>query len=90
MPLRHHTLVAWQHADDLFIELHQLTLKSFPTHEKFELGRQTRRAAFSIAVNIVEGCARRLGYVTPDRLTDFEKSLNQLGAIVPQLPFQPL
>jgi len=53
MPLRHHTLVAWQRADDLFIELHQLTLKSFPTHEKFELGRQTRRAAFSIAVNIV-------------------------------------
>ncbi|HEY3093173.1 MAG TPA: four helix bundle protein [Vicinamibacterales bacterium] len=58
MPLRHHTLVAWQRADDLFIELHQLTLKSFPTHEKFELGRQTRRAAFSIAVNIVEGCVR--------------------------------
>ena len=108
MPLRHHTLVAWQRADDLFIELHQLTLKSFPTHEKFELGRQTRRAAFSIAVNIVEGCARkyrnerlqflnisraslaevgyclhvarRLEYITPDRLTAFEKSLNQLGA----------
>jgi four helix bundle protein len=108
MPLRHHTLVAWQRADDLFIELHQLTLKSYPVHEKFELGRQTRRAAFSIAVNIVEGCARkrrderlqflnisraslaevgyclhvagRLGYITPDRLTAFEKSLNQLGA----------
>jgi len=41
-------------------------------------------------VNIVEGCARRLGYITPDRLTGFEKWLNQLGAIVPQLPFQPL
>ena len=30
MPLRHHSLVAWQRADDLFIKLHQLTLQSFP------------------------------------------------------------
>src|SRR4030095_17213576 len=59
MSLRHHTLVAWQRADDLFIELRQLTLKSFPSHEKYELGSQTRRAAFSVAVNIVEGCARK-------------------------------
>jgi four helix bundle protein len=59
MPLRHHTLVAWQRADDLFIELHQVTLKSYPSYEKYELGSQTRRAAFSVAVNIVEGCARR-------------------------------
>ena len=59
MPLRHHTLVAWQRADDLFIEVHQLTLKSFPSFEKYELGSQVRRAAFSIALNIVEGCARR-------------------------------
>jgi 23S rRNA-intervening sequence protein len=57
VPLRHHTLVAWQRADDLFIEVHQLTLKSFPSYEKYELGSQMRRAAFSIAVNIVEGCA---------------------------------
>ena len=59
MPLRHHTLVAWQRADDLFIEVHKLTLQSFPSYEKYELGSQTRRAAFSIAVNIVEGCARK-------------------------------
>jgi hypothetical protein len=51
MPLRHHTLVAWQRADDLFIEVHQLTLKSFPSFEKYELGSQVRRAAFSIAVS---------------------------------------
>ena len=58
MPLRHHTLVAWQRADDLFIELHALTRSAFPTYERFELGAQTRRSAFSVAVNIVEGCAR--------------------------------
>ena len=58
MPLRHHTLVAWQRADDLFITVHTLTLKAYPDYERFELGSQTRRAAFSVAANIVEGCAR--------------------------------
>src|SRR5258705_161025 len=58
MPLRHHTLVAWQRADDLFIELHQLSQKAFPAFERYELASQMRRAAFSIAVNVVEGCAR--------------------------------
>ncbi len=58
MPLRHHTLVAWQRADDLYIDLHRLTSESFPLRERFELGSQTRRAAFSVAANIVEGCAR--------------------------------
>jgi four helix bundle protein len=58
MPLRHHTLVAWQRADDLFIALHRLTLTAYPSYERFELGSQTRRAAFSVAANIVEGCAR--------------------------------
>jgi len=58
MPLRHHTLVAWQRADDLFIELHALTVTAWPSYERFELGSQTRRAAYSVAANIVEGSAR--------------------------------
>ena len=37
MPLHHHTLVAWQRADDLFIRLHQLSLKVLPAFERFEL-----------------------------------------------------
>jgi four helix bundle protein len=52
------SLVAWQRADDLYIELHELTRKSFPAYERYELGSQLRRSAFSTAVNIVEGCAR--------------------------------
>jgi four helix bundle protein len=58
VPLRHHSLVAWQRADDLYIELHELTRTAFPVYERYELGSQLRRSAFSIAVNIVEGCAR--------------------------------
>ena len=37
MELAHHKLVAWQRADDLFIKLHQLSLKAFPAYERFEL-----------------------------------------------------
>ena len=59
MSLNHHSLVAWQRADDLFIKLHQLSLKAFPAHERFELGSQIRRAAYSVAANIVEGFAGR-------------------------------
>jgi len=57
--LRHHSLVAWQRADDLFIKLHKLTLQSFPKIERFELSSQIRRAAYSVAANIVEGYGRR-------------------------------
>jgi len=68
MSLAHHSLVAWQRADDLFIRLHQLSLKAFPAYERFELGGQLRRAAFSVAANIVEGFAyspgrRRLNFL---------------------------
>ena len=59
MPLRHHSLVAWQRADDLFIKLHQLTMQRFPSLERFELSSQLRRAAYSVPANIAEGYARR-------------------------------
>ena len=57
--LRHHSLVAWQRADDLFIQLHKLTIHSFPAIERFELSAQLRKAAYSVPANIVEGYGRR-------------------------------
>jgi four helix bundle protein len=57
-PLHHHRLVAWQRADDLFIKIHATSLR-FPTHERYELGSQLRRAAYSVVANIVEGFGRR-------------------------------
>jgi four helix bundle protein len=57
--LRHHSLVAWQRADDLFIKVHKLTIQSFPSFERFELGSQLRKAAYSVAANIAEGYGRR-------------------------------
>jgi len=73
--LRHHSLVAWQRADDLFVELHRLATKEFPASERFELGSQLRRAAFSVPANIVEGFARRHRSVRLNFLNIAESSL---------------
>jgi len=57
--LKHYTLVAWQRADDLFIEIHRLTRASLPREERYELSSQLRRAAYSVPATIVEGYARQ-------------------------------
>jgi len=59
MKFPHQSLVAWQRADDLFINVHLLSKQKFPLDERFALTSQTRRAAFSVAANIVEGRARK-------------------------------
>ena len=79
MSLRHHSLIAWQRADDIFIKLHQLSLKAFPPIERFELGGQLRRAAFSVAVNIVEGFARPAGRARVNFLRISQSSLAEVG-----------
>ena len=43
---------------DLGIRIHKLT-QEFPNAEKFELGRQLRRAATSIPLNLAEGYGRK-------------------------------
>jgi four helix bundle protein len=77
--LRHHSLVAWQRADDLFIRLHQLTVKEFPAFERFELGGQLRRAAYSVPANIVEGFARLHRRARLHFLNIAEASLAEIG-----------
>jgi four helix bundle protein len=75
--LPHHSLVAWQRADDLFLTVHQLS-RTFPSIERFELGSQLRRAAYSVAANIVEGFGR---HSTGERLQFLQVSLASLAEV---------
>ena len=51
-------LQAWQEAHRLVLAVYKAT-ESFPKHELYGLRSQMRRAAFSVAANIVEGVAKR-------------------------------
>jgi len=56
--LAHERLEAWKLCHELVIAVYDAT-KSFPKHELYGLTSQARRAAFSAAVNIAEGSAKR-------------------------------
>ncbi len=51
-------LKAWQLSHELTIAVYRAT-RSFPTHEKYGLTSQLRRAAVSVSANIVEGSVKR-------------------------------
>ena len=50
-------LGVWQNADDLTVQIYQVT-QNFPAKETYGITSQLRRAAYSVPANIAEGSGR--------------------------------
>lgn len=48
----------WHKAHDLCLHVYKNIIVHFPVEERFGLASQLRRAAYSVSLNIVEGCGR--------------------------------
>ena len=76
----HKKLRAFELADELAVLVYQQTA-GFPREEVFGLSSQMRRAAVSVASNIVEGCAR-------NSLADYIRFLDMAYGSVRELEYQ--
>ena len=52
-------LEIWKLADQVAVEIHEMTLTKLPKFEMFEEGSQIRRSCKSVKSNIVEGYGRK-------------------------------
>jgi four helix bundle protein len=76
----HRKLRAFELADNLAVNVYRHT-RGFPRQEQFGLCSQMRRAAVSVASNIVEGCARHSE-------ADFLRFLDMAYGSVRELEYQ--
>ncbi|MCX6248426.1 MAG: four helix bundle protein [Bacteroidetes bacterium] len=53
-------LEVWKLANDLVLDVHEMTLKDLPKFEMYEVGSQFRRSMKSVKANIAEGYGRRI------------------------------
>ena len=76
----HRRLRAFELADELAVAVYKHT-GSFPRDEQFGLTSQLRRAAVSVASNIVEGCGR-------DSLADYSRFLDMAHGSAHEVEYQ--
>ena len=70
-------IIAWQAAHKLCLMVYRVTAK-FPSDERFCLGKQLRKAAYSVPLNIAEGNAKR---TNPEKARFFTISLGSLEEV---------
>lgn len=78
---------AWKYADDLTVAVYETT-RTFPREELYGLTSQLRRAAYSVAANIVEGSARKTNkdylhflYIARGSLSETQYCLHLAGRL---------
>ena len=76
----HRKLRAFELADELAVAVYKHTT-TFPRDEQFGLTSQLRRAAVSVASNIVEGCGR-------DSLADYIRFLDMAHGSAHEVEYQ--
>ncbi|HRH47800.1 MAG TPA: four helix bundle protein [Panacibacter sp.] len=54
----YHKYEVWQKAHELTLYVYKEIIPLFPASEKYELVSQIKRAAYSVPMNIAEGCGR--------------------------------
>ena len=74
-------LRAWREAKK-FVVLSRAAIRKLPSEERFALGDQWRRAAYSVALNIAEGASRRGAKEFRRYLDIARSSLHELEAIL--------
>jgi len=57
--MSYHKMEIWELAQELVIEIHNMTLKHLPSFELYEESGQIRRSIKSVKSNMVEGYGRR-------------------------------
>jgi four helix bundle protein len=57
--MNYEDLEIWKIANEMVLQIHQLTINDIPKFEMFETGSQIRRSIKSVKANIVEGFGRR-------------------------------
>jgi len=48
----------WRKSHEMVLHVYQNILSALPSHEKYDLQSQIKRAAYSVPLNIVEGAGR--------------------------------
>ncbi|MCX6245109.1 MAG: four helix bundle protein [Bacteroidetes bacterium] len=57
--MNYEDLEIWKIANELVLQIHELTLRDIQKFEMYETGSQIRRSVKSVKANIVEGFGRR-------------------------------
>ncbi|MDQ6652407.1 MAG: four helix bundle protein [Acidobacteriota bacterium] len=73
----HEKLDVWKRSMDLVVRIYKAT-EVFPTHERYGLTSQIRRAAVSIPANIAEGAARQSSKEFAHFLSNAQGSASEL------------